>query len=908
MSVVFRRMLSSTPAAFAQRSVFVGNLAWTSKPEDISSLFSQYGKVDGVRIMTDRETGRSRGFGFVEMEEADAVSAAEKLNGFEFQGRQLRIPVKCLLENGAALLHVLCQVPFVGDKASVLAAGILSLLSLSCQCPAGLRAEQDSAVHTMCRTAGAAASTAAAAECLGGCRELLFIQRLVLAKACHFGEFDCLLLFDIRLSPFGHLQKAKTSKDFNNIFRDNSLPTVLLTAYIRKKIRETQAHTRLVAALLRLQQTESDDAGSQLLAQCEIDPGRISSVSSDRLEHNCAVLERICLEIMDTIVLSTDKESPTSCMMLAEVSRLCIFIREVIDAASSVNSSHTNELSCAGTSAMDSVLKVKRRVNTENGDNAGDVDHKDSCAWPVERQPTEHSATRDCQIRGGKVHRSASRSEYCELRTGIPQTESSDMSLNSNISNAKLRDTDVSAAAKVSDDDWMQKSAENLVTSHSPSRYDFLRRDEGVGDGSDSFVLDVLSKPDKIPSTRDKSNSVTQKHRHLSLRSSMRRASKIPETENSHSTHLVDAKDNFTLSEQVIASLLFLRVFVPTIINPETVPASADHRRGLILLGKVITAASNGVEFGVKESYMMPLNPVLKTLRSKVKEFVTELLSNCCDGQAQLVSTTIEDLIHRFDAITFDPPHEIAPPTSSSVNLDSLSPIPQPSDQKLPKNQSPARKRWSFSILAQPASACVGATVEHRKARRETTSFPMQFFANNLSAIGSHVSLASSSRRSLSVSAHRSNSLLKNSNKIQPLTTAADPHCTNSQLTMTKTTDGLLNTLREKNVEKSDSLPAADSAESSIHAFIATIASELSAVESELHSSLEFSDIPGILPDRHDDSPQKRIEKSFLTFKAWCEASLTSAESAKVREDSRRDGSVFRLVSSLKGSIQSILM
>ncbi|KAJ3379426.1 hypothetical protein HDU84_006695 [Entophlyctis sp. JEL0112] len=90
MSVVFRRMLSSTPAAFAQRSVFVGNLAWTSKPEDISSLFSQYGKVDGVRIMTDRETGRSRGFGFVEMEEADAVSAAEKLNGFEFQGRQLR--------------------------------------------------------------------------------------------------------------------------------------------------------------------------------------------------------------------------------------------------------------------------------------------------------------------------------------------------------------------------------------------------------------------------------------------------------------------------------------------------------------------------------------------------------------------------------------------------------------------------------------------------------------------------------------------------------------------------------------------------------------------------------------------------------------------------------------------------
>ncbi|KAI8622195.1 RNP-1 like RNA-binding protein, partial [Chytriomyces sp. MP71] len=71
--------------------VFVGNLAWATKESDLGSLFGQFGKVDSVRIVTDRESGRSKGFGFVEMEEADATLAVQKLNGYDLLGRELRV-------------------------------------------------------------------------------------------------------------------------------------------------------------------------------------------------------------------------------------------------------------------------------------------------------------------------------------------------------------------------------------------------------------------------------------------------------------------------------------------------------------------------------------------------------------------------------------------------------------------------------------------------------------------------------------------------------------------------------------------------------------------------------------------------------------------------------------------------
>ncbi|MDB4894898.1 MAG: glycine-rich RNA-binding protein [Firmicutes bacterium] len=72
-------------------SVFVGNLPWSTNDEDLAELFSQYGEVKRAKIVTDRETNRSRGFGFVDMEEADAMKAIEAWHEQEFGGRALTV-------------------------------------------------------------------------------------------------------------------------------------------------------------------------------------------------------------------------------------------------------------------------------------------------------------------------------------------------------------------------------------------------------------------------------------------------------------------------------------------------------------------------------------------------------------------------------------------------------------------------------------------------------------------------------------------------------------------------------------------------------------------------------------------------------------------------------------------------
>lgn len=73
-------------------NIFVGNLSFNTNEESVRELFSPYGDVDSVRIITDRETGRSRGFGFVEMADAgEAMTAMMQLNGTELDGRPLNI-------------------------------------------------------------------------------------------------------------------------------------------------------------------------------------------------------------------------------------------------------------------------------------------------------------------------------------------------------------------------------------------------------------------------------------------------------------------------------------------------------------------------------------------------------------------------------------------------------------------------------------------------------------------------------------------------------------------------------------------------------------------------------------------------------------------------------------------------
>lgn len=74
------------------KNIFVGNLDFNTSEEELRHLFESYGQVDRVSIMTDRETGRSRGFGFVEMANSeDGEKAIAALNGSQVGGRTLNV-------------------------------------------------------------------------------------------------------------------------------------------------------------------------------------------------------------------------------------------------------------------------------------------------------------------------------------------------------------------------------------------------------------------------------------------------------------------------------------------------------------------------------------------------------------------------------------------------------------------------------------------------------------------------------------------------------------------------------------------------------------------------------------------------------------------------------------------------
>ena len=74
------------------KNIYVGNLVWDATPDDLLALFQEHGAVARAQVITDRETGRSRGFGFVEMEkDAEAQKAIDALNGAQFQGRPLTV-------------------------------------------------------------------------------------------------------------------------------------------------------------------------------------------------------------------------------------------------------------------------------------------------------------------------------------------------------------------------------------------------------------------------------------------------------------------------------------------------------------------------------------------------------------------------------------------------------------------------------------------------------------------------------------------------------------------------------------------------------------------------------------------------------------------------------------------------
>ncbi|MDA8334519.1 MAG: RNA-binding protein [Peptococcaceae bacterium] len=73
------------------RTLYVGNLPWSTRAEDLQEVFSAHGEVVGSRVISDRETGRSRGFGFVEVRDEDADAMIAAMNGADMGGRIITV-------------------------------------------------------------------------------------------------------------------------------------------------------------------------------------------------------------------------------------------------------------------------------------------------------------------------------------------------------------------------------------------------------------------------------------------------------------------------------------------------------------------------------------------------------------------------------------------------------------------------------------------------------------------------------------------------------------------------------------------------------------------------------------------------------------------------------------------------
>ncbi len=73
------------------KTIYVGNLPFSATEEEIRDLFGRHGSVESVKLVTDRDSGRPRGFGFVEMDESEAKSAIASLDGADMGGRNLRV-------------------------------------------------------------------------------------------------------------------------------------------------------------------------------------------------------------------------------------------------------------------------------------------------------------------------------------------------------------------------------------------------------------------------------------------------------------------------------------------------------------------------------------------------------------------------------------------------------------------------------------------------------------------------------------------------------------------------------------------------------------------------------------------------------------------------------------------------
>lgn len=72
-------------------NIFIAGLSFSTTDAELSDLFQEYGEISSAKVITDRQTGRSKGYGFVEMDDSAATKAIEELNGAEFGGRTLAV-------------------------------------------------------------------------------------------------------------------------------------------------------------------------------------------------------------------------------------------------------------------------------------------------------------------------------------------------------------------------------------------------------------------------------------------------------------------------------------------------------------------------------------------------------------------------------------------------------------------------------------------------------------------------------------------------------------------------------------------------------------------------------------------------------------------------------------------------
>ena len=86
-------------------NIYVGNISWGLSDQDLENVFAEYGTVTSAKIITDRMTNRSRGFGFVEMSDG-AEAAIEALNGTEVDGRELVVNESRPKDKSLSLIHI----------------------------------------------------------------------------------------------------------------------------------------------------------------------------------------------------------------------------------------------------------------------------------------------------------------------------------------------------------------------------------------------------------------------------------------------------------------------------------------------------------------------------------------------------------------------------------------------------------------------------------------------------------------------------------------------------------------------------------------------------------------------------------------------------------------------------------